>query len=167
MRVLHWTLAAAVATAWLAADYQSTHQAAGYVALAAVGSRLLWGVAGGRHARFGEFVRGPRHTLRYASAVLRRCEPRHLGHNPLGAWMVVALLACVVAVAASGWLYTTVRYWGDPGVEALHGALAWALLGLVVVHLAGVAYTSLRHGENLAAAMLSGNKRASRSEDAA
>lgn len=106
-------------------------------------------------------MRGPRHTLRHASAVLRRREPRHLGHNPLGGWRVVALLACVVVLAASGWLYTTDAWWGDPDLEALHRLLAWLLLGLVGLHLAGGGpHASLRHRENLVAAMIGGRKRA-------
>ena len=81
--------------------------------------------------------------------------------------MVVALLACVVALAASGWLYTTTAWWGDPGLEALHGALAWLLVGLVGLHLAGVVHASLRHRENLVAAMIDGRKRPPQPPDVA
>jgi cytochrome b len=168
VRLLHWTLAAAVATAWFAAERHPTlHQTAGYVALAAVALRLLLGVTGSGHARFDRFMRGPRATLRYAAAVWRRREPRHLGHNPLGGWMAVALLACVLAVAATGWLYTTLDYWGDPRVEALHRRLAWTLIALTAAHLAGVVHTSVRHRENLVAAMFSGRKRVPGADDVA
>src|SRR5580765_810933 len=154
VRALHWTLVGAVALSALGLiALFGVHRPAGYVALAVVLVRAGWGAVGGRYARFAQFVRGPRAALRYARAVAARREPRFIGHNPLGGWMVVALMSCVVALAASGWLYTTDAFWGDETVETIHRALAWTLLGLVVAHVAGVLFTSLRHRENLVAAM--------------
>ena len=166
VRALHWALVVSVALAALSTVVLfGAHRPAGYVALAVVVLRGAWGVFGGRYARLDEFVRGPRATLRYALAVLRRREPRFLGHNPLGGWMVVALMLCIAGLALTGWLYTTDAFWGDETVERLHRALAWALLGLVVAHVAGVIYTGVRHRENLVASMLSGRKRAPQSND--
>ena len=88
-------------------------------------------------------------------------SPRHEGHNPLGGWMIVALLATVAGLALSGWLYTSDAFWGDATVEAWHRGLAWTLLVLVLLHLAGVVHASRRHRENLVRAMLSGDKRES------
>ena len=76
-------------------------------------------------------MRGPRRTLAYARRFLVAEEPRHLGHNPLGACMILTLLACVGGLALTGWLYTTDRFWGDETVEQVHVALAWTMLGLV------------------------------------
>lgn len=168
VRALHWTLVAAVAVAWFTADSRLVaHQAAGWAALAAVALRLGWGFAGGRYARLRQFVHGPRHTARYALAVLARREPRHVGHNPLGGWMALALLACTAAVALTGWACTTDRWWGDPDAVALHVGLAWTLLALAAVHVAGALYASVRHRENLVAAMLDGAKRAPGPHDVA
>jgi cytochrome b len=171
VRLLHWALVLTVATSaaslWLPLGL---HQPAGYMALAAVVLRVLWGLAGGTRsnpARFAQFVRAPRATLAYARALLQRREPRHVGHNPLGAWMVLALLACVLGLALTGWLYTSDVLWGDERVEQMHGALAWALLVLVVLHLAGVVLTSLRHRENLVRAMFDGKKRPAENTDIA
>jgi len=94
-------------------------------------AELLGDFLRSRRARFAGFVRGPRQTLGYARTVLRRREPRHLGHNPLGGWMVLALFAWIGALALTGWLYTTDRYWADETVEWLHELLAWSLIGLV------------------------------------
>jgi cytochrome b len=161
VRVLHWSLVLAVTLSWLGTfAIAGVHQGAGYVALAIVLLRLLWGAIGSHCARFTQFVRGPRATWAYLMAVLQRRERRHLGHNPLGACMVLALLANVAGLALSGWLYTTDRFWGDATVEAWHVALAWTLLALVLLHLAGVLFTCLRQRENLVAAMFSGDKAA-------
>jgi cytochrome b len=168
VRALHWALVASVALAALSTVVLfGAHQPAGYAALAIVVLRGVWGVFGGRYARLRQFVCGPRATLRYALAAARRREPRFLGHNPLGGWMVVALMLCVGALALTGWLYTTDAFWGDETVEQVHRALAWALLGLVVAHIAGVVYASVRHRENLVASMLNGRKRAPQSNDIA
>lgn len=135
VRLLHWSLLLSLIVSWLGTfALPGVHQPAGYLALALVGVRLLWGFSGSRYARFSQFVRGPRATWAYARAVLRRREPRHIGHNPLGAWMILALLGCVCALALTGWLYTIDRFWGDERVEALHVALAWALLALALLH---------------------------------
>lgn len=73
--------------------------------------------------------------------------------------MIVALLFTVTLVGATGWLYTTDRFWGVTWVESLHAVLADALLALVGLHVAGVLYASFRHRENLVGSMVSGRKR--------
>ena len=162
MRLLHWLLVLSVAAAWLTTmGALRWHEPAGYVAAGVVLARLAWGWAGRGHARFADFVRGPRATLHYLRSVLARREPRYVGHNPLGGWMVVALLACVAALGLSGWLYTgTDLFWGEAWLEQLHAALGWLLLALIALHLSGVALASLRHRENLVRAMVDGTKAA-------
>ena len=95
----------------------------------------------------------------------RGAEPRHLGHNPLGAWMIVALLLSVIVLCVTGWLYTTDALWGNETVEMLHIGFAWGLPGLIALHVGGVIFTSLRQRENLVRAMLNGEKRAPQSDD--
>jgi len=159
VRAFHWTLVTGIAVAWITGEgWPRLHDTAGYAVLAAIAFRLAWGVFGPAAARFGRFVRGVRATRAYAAKVLRRAEPRYLGHNPLGAWMIVALLATAFGAGITGWLYTTDRFWGVAWMEALHEGLAWLLLGLIALHLGGVAFTSLRQGENLVAAMIHGDK---------
>ncbi|MDN4592034.1 cytochrome b [Xenophilus aerolatus] len=162
-RTLHIALIAGVAVAWCVGESrQRIHDTAGYVALAAVGLRVLLGFAGGRHARFASFVRGSAAVLRYGRAMLAGREQRYLGHNPLGGWMVVALLSTTGIACVTGVLYTTDALWGLAWLEWLHRAAAWAVLGLAVVHVVAVIAISVRHRENLVAAMLSGDKRIGR-----
>ena len=160
VRWLHWGLVASIAIAWIAGEaWLRTHEIAGYVALGIVAVRLVWGFVGSVHARFADFVKRPAVIWRYAVDVVRAREARHLGHNPLGGWMVLALLASVAVTGFSGWLYTTDRFWGLAWVDLLHRASAWTMVVLVVLHLGGVLFTSLRHRENLVASMFSGRKR--------
>jgi cytochrome b len=161
VRLLHWTLVAAVAAAWLSTlgwGFVRFHEIAGYVAFGVVAIRLVWGFTGSRFARFSEFVRGAGSVLRYTRQLRTNKEPRYIGHNPLGGWMVLALLACVASLGLTGWLYTTDAFWGEAWLDRLHYALAWALLGLIGLHVTGVVFTSLRHRENLILAMFTGHK---------
>lgn len=168
VRIFHWSLVASVAAAWFThEDGRDLHVPIGYVSLVLVALRLVWGFVGSRHARFSDFVRSPFTVLSYLRELFRGSEHRYLGHNPAGGAMILALLAMLVAVGGSGWLGTTDAYWGEEWVEELHEALAFGLLGLVALHLAGVVLASRRHRENLAAAMITGRKRAPEGQDIA
>lgn len=160
VRVSHWTLVICVALAWLTRSGGGAwHEWTGYATLALVVLRIAWGWIGPGYARFTQFIRRPAATLHYVHLICSHCEPRYLGHNPLGGWMVLALIANVACVGISGWLFTTDAYWGDEWMENVHNAFAISLLVLVAIHVIGVIVTSFRHRENLAAAMVHGNKR--------
>jgi len=165
VRVAHWCLVASIAAAWFTS--KALHEWLGYVALGIVLLRIVWGGIGSRYARWPQFVLGPRATLAYARAVVARIEPRYLGHNPLGGWMIVALLGTVVLTGATGWLSVTDRFWGVAWVQDTHAFLADVLVALAGLHVAGVIFTSLRHRENLPLAMVTGRKAPPRPGDVA
>jgi cytochrome b len=166
VRIVHWSLVTGIAVTWLTTEGPSAvHDTVGYAVLALVALRLVWGFVGPEKARFVRFVRTPGATLDYAKRLLHGREPRHVGHNPLGGWMIVALLATAFAAAATGWLYTTDRFWGVKWMEELHGFFAELILVLAALHVLGVIVTSIRHRENLVAAMWTGRKRAPEGDD--
>jgi cytochrome b len=170
LRIAHWTLVASILAAWLTAEVKldaarRAHEWTGYAALAVIALRFAWGWIGPRYARFRQFLLPPAPTLAYARAVIASSEPRYLGHNPLGGWMVIALLAMAAGAGLSGWLSITDRLWGVEWVQELHEALANALFAMAGLHVAGVAFTSWRQRENLALAMLTGRKPAPRPGD--
>jgi cytochrome b len=160
VRLAHWTLVISVAAAWLTRHSGDSHEWLGYAALAIVIARIVWGFTGTPYARFSQFLLSPEATLRYARQVRAHVEPRHIGHNPLGAYMIVALIVMVILVSVTGWLLTTDTYWGVKWAEELHEGLSNTLFSLVALHIAGVLFSSRRQRENLAAAMLHGRKRA-------
>ena len=165
IRALHWLLAVCVIVSFATHEggglKLQMHEWTGYGALCIAVLRLWIGFS--RPAAdvlaFRHFVQAPRATWRYARALLARREPRSLGHNPLGGWMIVALLTDVTLTGFTGWLYTTDRFWGYAWLGNLHNWLGHAIVPLVLLHVAGVAYTSWRHRENLVGAMLHGYKR--------
>ena len=158
VRLFHWTLVAAFATAFLAEEGGRLHDAAGYAVLGLIGLRLIWGLVGPAHARFAEFVPTPARLVGYLRRLARGRPERYLGHNPAGGAMIVLLLAAVLCAAGSGWLMTTDRFWGVRWVEEVHETSAWLALALVAVHVLGVAVSSLLHRENLVRAMITGTK---------
>jgi cytochrome b len=159
VRVLHWSLAVGVAVAFVSDEARALHEAAGYLALAIVLLRVVWGVIGPRHARFRDFVRSPRIVIAYIADILRMRPRRYLGHNPAGGAMIVLMLVLVTVAGASGWLSQTDRFFGVGWVENLHAASANLLIALAVAHVAGVVLASFQHRENLIGAMFSGKKR--------
>jgi cytochrome b len=86
-------------------------------------------------------------------------EPHYVGHNPLGGWMILMLLATTAGICITGWLYTTDRFWGVAWVGQLHEFLTDALIVFVILHVAGVVFTSIRQRENLVKAMITGIKK--------
>ncbi len=159
VRGLHWGLATCVIAAFFTRHGpEIVHNTAGYIALAIALARIVWGFAGGEFARFANFVASPRATVNYTLAVLGRREPHYLGHNPLGAWMIVALLFSVLVTTGTGWLLDTDAYFGDELFEDVHAFFGKLFAPMVALHVGGVIFTSLRQKENLVTAMITGRK---------
>jgi cytochrome b len=161
VRLFHWLTVLSFAGAWLTAEserWRLLHVTLGYTLGGLVAFRLLWGLVGSRHARFASFVRGPRAVLRNLAAMLRGQPEHHVGHNPVGALAIVAMLGLALLIVGSGWaLYNDI---GGDRFEDLHEAAAELMLAVVAVHVVGVALASLLHRENLVGAMFSGRKAA-------
>jgi len=167
IRVLHWSLAAAFAAAWATGEEAiGLHQLLGYGIVALVGARLVWGAVGPQHARFENFLRGPRAVAGYLSDLAQGRARRYLGHNPLGAAMILALLAGLLTVSFTGWAMTVPGFGGE-AMEELHEVAASFMLVLIAGHVIGVVASSLLHRENLVLAMLTGRKRRPEAEDVA
>lgn len=82
----------------------------------------------------------------------------HVGHTPLGAWMIYNLLVTMLLIGLSGYLMTTDMFWGTEWTEELHEILvSWAELS-VVAHIAAVIFESHRLHVNLPRAMVTGYK---------
>jgi cytochrome b len=161
VRLFHWTVVVCCLLAgFVFDDGKSIHQTIGWVAMAALAIRIVWGFVGTRHARFSDFVPGPRRLFLYLAALIRGRESRHIGHNPAAAVMILALMALLAATGVTGWMLTLDAFFGEVWLEALHEAITTSIFLLVGVHVAAAIWESLRHRENLILAMITGTKRA-------
>lgn len=102
VRVFHWTLAVGFFVAYLSEDLLLLHVWTGYLVGVLVLLRIIWGFIGPQHARFSDFAFPLRAVLAYLIDLVRFKAVRHLGHSPVGAAMVWALLAGVLAIVGSG-----------------------------------------------------------------
>jgi cytochrome b len=172
-RLFHWILVALVVAQWWTARNFSTmeyHLWGGYALLVLVLFRVIWGFAGSDTARFSDFVRGPGAVLAYVKTLLRGATPRHLGHNPLGGWSILAMLALLLVQAGTGLfasddifyegpLYSWVSRETSAWLTTIHKLNFDLLLILIAIHLAAVLFYLLVKRENLIHPMLSGRKR--------
>ena len=179
VRLFHWLLVAGFFIAYLSGDeWLTVHVWAGYLVAGLILFRLLWGFVGPRHARFSDFVVAPAQVRAYLTDMLKGRERRYLGHNPAGGLMIVALLLGLAAISLTGLALYGVEDQAGPlaglmagsgeftedVLEELHEFFANLTLLLVAIHVAGVVWESLRHGENLVRAMITGRKRAPRAD---
>lgn len=162
VRVFHWSLATLFIVAYATRDEaQLVHIAVGYGIVGLVALRVIWGFVGPHHARFSSFVRSPRQVIGYLRSVATLRATRHLGHNPAGGAMIIALMIMLTATGMTGYMMTTDAFWGSKWVEEVHKAFANLTVGLVVLHVFGVLFSSLVYRENLVKAMVTGQKRRS------
>ena len=160
VRLIHWSLALLILLNGAILDDESKlHEWVGYAALGLVGLRIVWAFIGPRHARFSAFPPSVPRAIRYLRAALGGDRTVHLSHNPLGALMVYNLWLTVIALGVTGYMMTTIRFFGLDWVEDAHElAFNWLILS-VALHVAGVAFDSWRSGVNLGRAMVNGRKR--------
>jgi cytochrome b len=171
-RIFHWGLAACVlgslATAWAPGSWVEWHARLGYAALALLVFRLLWGVFGGRWSRFTSFLYSPRSVMAYLRG---SPHPDHLvGHNPLGAGSVLAMLLVLLVQVGTGLVSDDEISFQGPlnrFVEASKGLAAtsyhrnigqWLVLALVLLHVGAILYYLLKKGDNLVRPMVQGDK---------
>jgi len=187
-RLFHWALAALVLSAWVSYEFAENlrdstlvwHRANGLAVLILIVWRLLWGIWGPPTARFARFVRSPATILAYARALIGGRAARYLGHNPLGALMVLALLATVAVQAGFGLfatddndlvggpLYRLVEEAQNVRAARLHGfVFNFVLLPLVALHIAANVLYAFGKKEPLIQAMVTGRKPAAPYADAA
>lgn len=160
VRVCHWSLVACVALdEFVLDDGKAAHEWAGEAAAVLVLARIVWGFVGTRHARFADFFPTPRRLRAHVAALLEGRPPHHEGHNPLGALMMLALMALVLALGATGWLQGRDAFEGDEGLQVLHEVLAHALLLAAGVHAAAALLMGRLERVRLVRAMITGVKR--------
>ena len=172
-RLFHWLLVMLVLTSFVTGElgglWMRYHKLSGYCILGLIVFRLAWGFFGGQHARFSSFVRGPGAVLRYARNLLRDDTPGFIGHNPMGGWSVLAMIASLLVQAATGLfanddimtkgpLYPWVSKATSDLLTQIHLFNQGLILTLVAVHVMAILFYLINKHENLIRPMLTGRK---------
>lgn len=167
-RVFHWLLACAVAasliTALLGGNLMAWHGRFGLLILGLVVFRLVWGLIGSTYARFGAFFPTPRRLAAYLEGRWQR-----LGHSPLGALSIFALLGLMFWQASTGLFSNDDIAFEGPLADlldkttsdrltGLHRQGLWVIVGLVSLHVTAVLFYLFVRGNNLIRPMLTGWK---------
>ncbi len=165
-RVFHWLLVLTIIGSYTTAklDLMPWHKALGFLMIGLLIFRVLWGLIGPRHARFGNFIKGPGAILQYLKGGIRS-----VGHNPLGAGMVVLMLLLLALQATTGLFSTDDVAFVGPYFPSVSHAMAERLTGIhhknfnlilaaIALHLAAITYYTFVKKEPLVPAMFHGGK---------
>lgn len=172
-RLFHWALTASVVglviTAKVGGNAMEWHFRLGYCVLALLVFRMAWGLIGGRWSRFTSFVYSPARVLRYLRGSGSQSEDS-IGHNPLGALSVFALLGVLLAQVGTGLLSDDEIAFAGPLTRFVSNAVVgqatgyhkeigqYLVLGLVGLHLLAILFYVLVRRQRLVRPMLQGDK---------
>lgn len=173
VRLFHWALLAAVVTSVATGEtgglwQMDLHVVSGCTVLGLILFRVLWGLVGGRHARFAAFVKGPVTVVRYAVDFLKGRAVHTVGHNPLGGWSVVLILLALAVQAGTGLFANDDIFLEGPlakyaskalsdRLTGIHHLMSNVVYGLVAAHVAAIALHWWK-GDNLVKPMITGVK---------
>jgi cytochrome b len=174
LRLFHWALvvliAVAIVSQKIGGNAMSLHFYAGYAALSLVLFRIVWGFIGPRYARFADFLAGPARVTAYLRGTDTAAASVYLGHNPLGSWSVLALLAIVLSQAISGLVANDDIASEGPLVKFvskdLSDRITWfhkdvsgnLIYFFIILHVAAIAWYFFRKRQNLVLPMLTGDR---------
>lgn len=172
-RLIHWALVGLIGFSWWSASagQMEWHRWSGYAVLGLITYRVIWGFVGSRSARFSHFVKGPGAILAYARTLFSREPSKTVGHNPVGALSVLALMAAIVTQVVtglfsvdtdgleSGPLSDRVSFETGRVFAQWHELSFDAIKVLVVLHLAAIAFYLFYKRSNLVGPMITGRGR--------
>jgi cytochrome b len=179
-RLFHWTLVVLVVVQVVSGkwgpgwskDYWSTvHFWCGYAILALLLFRIAWGFVGSTTARFSDFVKGPGAGITYMRGLFGTKSEPEIGHNPVGGWMVVALILGLLVQIVSGLFATDTDMGYYAGPLAKFASEAWGnrattvhhywinlLYLMVALHISASLFYLVVKRQNLIGPMFSGDK---------
>ena len=170
-RLFHWALVVGVIgqaiTGTIGGNAMLWHFRLGYAVLALLLFRIIWGLVGGRWSRFGAFIYTPQSVINYLKGQGK--PEQSVGHSPIGAGSVFAMLGFLLMQVGSGLLSDDEIAFAGPLTRFVSNATVslatsyhknigkWVLLALVLLHLLAIIFY-LRRKNKLVSAMLHGDK---------
>lgn len=187
LRLFHWLLMLSILGLYITAHadadwlqwltgkaditWMQWHMRLGYTVIGLLLFRIVWGFVGPHHARFSSFLPKPQQLMAYATTLLKRDSKPSVGHNPIGAVMVVVLLAMVAVQAFTGLFTSDDIVWAGPFYPSVSTALStqmgslhhenfeW-LQWLIVAHVAAIVFYAVWKRQRLVPPMVHGHKSA-------
>ena len=173
-RLFHWLLAvcvvASIVSARVGGNAMVWHFRLGYVVFTLLAFRILWGLVGGHWSRFVNFIYAPGTVLRYLRGESHAHEHHEVGHNPLGAFSVFALLALLAAQVGTGLFADDELSNAGPLIKFVSGATSlaltkwhksfgqWLIIALVLLHVAAITFYVVKKKHDLVRPMIVGDK---------
>ncbi len=173
-RLFHWVLAAtivgSIVTAKVGGNAMVWHMRLGYLVATLLVFRLVWGFVGGHWSRFASFFPTPSRLARYLRGAPRVDDHFEVGHSPLGALSVFAMLLLLGVQVATGLVADDEIATTGPLIAYVSGETSrlatawheqwgqWLIIALVVLHVAAIVFYRVRQGRNLVGPMLAGDK---------
>ena len=173
VRLFHWLLVALLGFSWWSGEQHEMewHRLSGYGILALLIFRIYWGFAGGKTARFAQFLRGPRAAFAYVRSIGGKAYAPAPGHNPIGGWSVILMLGTLLTMVVAGLFAVDVD-----GLESgpladyvsfdqgrlasdIHSVVFNLILALVALHVLAIAFYLIALRRNLVAPMIHGRRR--------
>lgn len=171
-RVFHWALFACfiglLTTAQIGGDAMAWHFRFGLAVLSLLLFRLIWGMVGGYWSRFSTFFYSPAAVIRYFKG--QRPPEHSIGHNPLGAGSVFAMLGFLLLQVSTGLISDDEIATAGPFAKFVSSALVSQatsyhadigkiiLVGLALLHVGAIAFYYFFKGENLVRPMILGDQ---------
>lgn len=173
VRLFHWLLVTSILMLFITGktggNYMEWHKKIGYFVIGLILFRVVWGFVGSYHARFKNFVRSPSAVISYGKSLFKKDSPQYVGHNPMGALSVLALIAALGFQTATGLFsnddimlegpYASMvsKAFSDQ-MTNLHKLNSNVILVLIGLHLSAIVFYAVFKKEQLIEAMLTGNK---------
>lgn len=172
VRLLHWLMVLLFSALIVSGKWEiaiECHIYLGYALSAVILARLLYGVLGSKYARFIDFPLRPKQIFSYLTSIVKGNKQVYMGHNPLGALMVVVLLATLLVQTLSGLVNSDEVFWFGPFYDwvssdwqailsSWHRVLPDVLLLLVALHIMAILLYEFGFRESLLSSMLTGEK---------
>lgn len=176
VRVCHWGFVVIIIFQYLSAEIlddswlpntMQWHFYAGYACIVLIIFRLCWGIFGTYYAKFSQFMVKPSSAFLYLKD--RSTFSEFVGHNPAGAYSIIALLTLMLTQAVSGLFisdeifsdgpyYGVLDKVGQDIANFLHHNVYWLLFGFIALHVLAIIFYKIKYNESLTKAMITGSK---------
>lgn len=160
-RVFHWAFAGLFVAAYAIGNFVDDeaalfnyHKLFGIVLAATVALRLIWMIAGTKHARITDFNLNPIALLCYLKGIVVGTKDDSPGHNAASSWAALIMIAMAIGLAVTGYMMTT----GNESVEEIHDIFAQVFVATAGIHILGLIVHGFRYRDKFSTSMVNGRK---------